>query len=211
VTAAIDPEMGSPIRWARSYDLGMSVLMVGRGGAFRDRVLDLALLKQGEGLLDVGCGPGRLVMDACHRVGRLGAVCGVDISSEMVHLARKRARSSCPAADIRQAPAQELPFEDGFFDAVVSMLVIHHIDNDVEKRRAFSEMRRVLRGGGRLVIIDFLSDGGNPGLFSRAMSGHMPGGGAERYPALMRSSGFGRIDTGVAAMGVVRFVRGYAE
>jgi ubiquinone/menaquinone biosynthesis C-methylase UbiE len=206
-----DERLGMPVHWARSYDIGTSVLMLGRGGAFRRRVLDLALLKQGEGFLDIGCGPGRLVMDACQRVGRLGAAYGVDISPQMVHLARKRAMRSCPSVDIRQAPAQELPFDDLFFDAIVTTFVIHHIPNDIEKRRAFREMHRVLRKGGRLVVVDFLSDRGSSSLLSKALSGHMPGGGAERYPMLMRSSGFGRIDTGVVSMGVPRFVRGYAE
>lgn len=79
--------MGSPIHWARMYDLGTRFMMLGRGNSFRRRVLDLALLKDGEGFLDIGCGPGRLVMEACKRVGRLGAVYGVDLSPQMMHLA----------------------------------------------------------------------------------------------------------------------------
>lgn len=201
--------MGSPIHWARTYDLGTRFMMLGRGNSFRRRVLDLALLKNGEGFLDIGCGPGRLVMEACKRVGRLGAVYGVDISPQMIHLARKKAARSCPNAEFRQAAAQALPFDAGFFDAITISFVVHHLPNDQEKLRAFREMHRALRKGGRLVVVDFVAD--EAGLFSHMITGHMAGGGAERYPDMMRAAGFGRIDTGVAALGIPHFVRGYAE
>ena len=63
---------GEPITWARLYDLGMTLMFLGRGRKMREKILDLALLKDGEGFLDVGSGPGELVIAACERVGTLG-------------------------------------------------------------------------------------------------------------------------------------------
>jgi len=202
-----DPEAdGIPIHWARSYDLGTQLLLFGRSRKFRQKLLDLALLKSGEGFLDVGCGPGRLVLAACHRVGPLGIACGADISPQMIKLARRKAVKSCPAAEFVQAPGQSLPFDTGYFDAVATVFVVHHLRGDHEKVRAFEEMRRVTRKKGRVLIVDFKAGGGS-GPFAR----HMADGDINRYPYLLKEAGFGEVDTGELMMGMVRFVRAYAD
>ncbi|MHB8895850.1 MAG: class I SAM-dependent methyltransferase [Candidatus Geothermincolia bacterium] len=201
---------GTPIRWARAYDFGTRFMYLGRGKSFRRRLLDLAMLKDGEGFLDVGCGPGRLVVDACHRVGSLGAAYGVDLSPQMVKLARNKAKKDCPAAEFQQAMAQRLPFDDGFFDAIVTSFVMHHMPDDFERRLAFREMHRVLRKGGRLVVVDFAVPKGR-GPAARGLDHHLKDGDTRRYPSMMRQAGFARIDTGVVALRYPRFVRGYAQ
>jgi len=198
---------GQTIAWARLYDLGTTLMFLGRGRRMRARILDLALLKEGEGFLDVGAGPGELVLEACRRVGRLGGAYGVDLSIQMVRLARKKAARSSHFADFQQAPAQELPFEDSSFDAVTSVLMIHHVPGDLEKRKMLSEMRRVLRPGGRVLIVDFMVPGGR----AAGLIKHFSDGDMRRYPALMRSAGFGRIDKGKVGFGNLFFIRGFAE
>ena len=198
---------GEPITWARLYDLGTTLMFLGRGRKLREKILDLALLKQGEGFLDVGSGPGELVVAACSRVGTLGGAYGVDLSIQMVRLASKKAARHCHRAVFQQAPAQELPFEDSSFDAVTCVLVAHHFPGEHEKRRAFDEMRRVLRHDGRLLIVDFMVPKGRSAFLSR----HFSDGDMRRYPAMMRSAGFVRIDKGKVGVGPLYFVRGYAD
>ena len=76
---------------------------------------------------------------------------GVDASTEMIEVARREA----PAVEFQVGQAEALPFNDASFDAVVSRLVVHHLD----RSRAFAEMQRVLRPGGRLVITTTDPDG----------------------------------------------------
>ena len=198
---------GEPITWARLYDLGTTLMFLGRGRKTREKILDLALLKEGEGFLDVGSGPGELVIAACARVGTLGGAFGVDLSIQMVRLACKKAARQCHRAEFHQAPAQELPFEDSSFDAITCVLVAHHFPGDHEKSRAFNEMRRVLRHGGRMVIVDFMVPKGRAAFLAR----HFSDGDMRRYPSLMKSAGFTRIDKGKVGVGPLYFVRGYAD
>ncbi len=103
----------------------------------------------GARVLDVGCGTGRLAHALVERAG--ARVWGVDTSAAM--LARARARP-LPGGGWKQAPAERLPFKDGWFDAVVMRQVVHLVD----RSRAFAEAARVLRPGGRLVIATFHPD-----------------------------------------------------
>lgn len=210
MSAEDDNELGSSIHWARAYDLGTRFMFLGRGRAFRGRLLDLALVKEGEGFLDIGCGPGRLVVEACRRVGSLGGAYGVDLSPQMIMLARRKATRECPAADFRQASAQHLPFDNGFFDAVVCSFVMHHLPDDSERRIAVGEMHRVLRKGGRLVLVDFAKPRSS-GPAARGIGHHLGDGDMNSYPSMMTEAGFERVDTGVVAMRYPHFVRGYAR
>lgn len=199
---------GTPIHFARGYDLSTEMMYFGSGPSFRQRILDLGLLKRGEGFLDIGCGPGRLVCAAARRVGSLGGACGVDLSPQMIHLARSRAQRRCPAAEFQQAPAQHLPFDDDYFDVVTSVFMIHHVPGDAQKHEVFKEVHRVLRKGGRFVIVDFAS---RDGLMSHLMGGHLHDSTIEEYPGLLRWDGFHRGDTGVVNLKFIKYVRSYAD
>ena len=93
-------------------------------------------------VLDVGCGPGSVLMQLARGFDVTGI--GVDASPKMIDVARREASG----IDFHVARAERLPFDDAAFDAVVSRLVIHHLD----RPRAFAEMHRVLRPGGRVVV-----------------------------------------------------------
>src|SRR5947209_4764224 len=75
---------GRLIRWARWYDLGVMLLTFGRASAMRERTVELANVKSGESVLEVGCGTGELTQRARLRVGPDGSVCGIDPSAEMI-------------------------------------------------------------------------------------------------------------------------------
>ena len=91
-------------------------------------------------VLDVGCGPGALTSELAARLGA-AAVTAVEPSEGFVETAQRRN----PGVDVRQAPAEALPFADDAFDRVLAQLVVHFMADPLEGLR---EMRRVTRGGG---------------------------------------------------------------
>jgi ubiquinone/menaquinone biosynthesis C-methylase UbiE len=98
---------------------------------------------RGRRILDVGCGPGTILGQLVRAYGVDGV--GIDASPKMIEAARRET----PETDqFHVARAEELPFEDASFDAALARWVVHHID----RPRAFGEILRVLRPGGRLVI-----------------------------------------------------------
>ena len=145
---------GRTIRWARRYDLLVFLFTLGQAGRLRSRTADLAQLTPGEAVLDVGCGTGDLTLDIYRRVGSTGLVAGIDAAPEMVARARQKARHRQMAIDFRVEPVEALSFADQTFDVVVSSLVFHHLP-DTLKRQGLAEIHRVLKPGGRLLLVDF--------------------------------------------------------
>jgi ubiquinone/menaquinone biosynthesis C-methylase UbiE len=116
---------------------------------------DFAGVTAGQRVLDVGCGPGALTTELVARVGAT-AVSAVDPSEQFVAAARLRQ----PAVDVRQAPAEALPYADGTFDAALAQLVVHFMARPVDGLR---EMARVTRGGGTVAACVWdHSGGGSP-------------------------------------------------
>jgi ubiquinone/menaquinone biosynthesis C-methylase UbiE len=102
-------------------------------------------------LLDVACGPG-LVLEAL--APGFEAVRGIDITRAMVERARRRlAAAGVAHAQVDEGSAYALPFPDGAVDVVVSRLALHHLE---DPEAALEEMARVLRPGGRLVVVDLV-------------------------------------------------------
>ncbi|MHB8177999.1 MAG: methyltransferase domain-containing protein [Vulcanimicrobiaceae bacterium] len=110
-----------------------------------------ALLEITSGLhvLDVGCGNGDDVRAICELVGSSGSVVGIDSSAALI--AECIGRGVPPNAHFLRGSAEALPFEDGAFDRFRAERVIQHL---AQPERAFSEARRVLRPGGRLLVAD---------------------------------------------------------
>lgn len=145
---------GRVLHWATGYDLLAWLLMFGREGAFRDRLLDLAHLESGESVLDVGCGTGTLAIAAKRRAGVSGVVQGVDASPEMVRRATSKARHAKADVTFVEGVVEALPYPDAQFDVVFSTLMLHHLPRAA--RRDFArEVRRVLKPGGRVLVVDF--------------------------------------------------------
>lgn len=114
-------------------------------GPWAVRVADAAELGQGDRVLDVACGTGAVAQEALRRVGPRGRVAGLDLSQDMLAVARRK----LPGLDLRHGRAENLPFDDESFDAVSCQFgLMFFEDRDV----ALREMHRVLRRGGRVSI-----------------------------------------------------------
>ena len=149
---------GRVIRWAAGYDLLVRLFFLGRERSFRDRLVRLARLEPGESVLDIGCGTGSLAIAAKHRVGPAGTVCGIDASPEMIGRARRKARKAQVDICFADAVAERMPFPDGHFDVVLSTMMLHHLPGAARKQ-CLRDTARVLKPGGRVLIVDF---GGKP-------------------------------------------------
>jgi SAM-dependent methyltransferase len=108
--------------------------------ATRERVLEALAPQPGERVLDVGAGPGFLAAAAAERVVASGYVCGVDISEPLLAYARER--TTLPWLEFRHGDATALPFDDGRFDAAVSMQVLEYVP---EVDAALAEIARADR------------------------------------------------------------------
>lgn len=158
-TSAISAVM-APWRYEASFNRWIG----GQGRAFRAFSADLVDVAPGMSVLDLGSGTGTWAMELKRRVGETGQVAGVDLSKPLVAGAKRRAKRAGLSIDFRVASVAQLPFADASMDLIVSNLVMHHLAPDVLER-AVSEIRRVVKPGGRVVILDFhsLDQAGNSG------------------------------------------------
>ena len=109
----------------------------------------LALIDPAMTIGDLGCGTGQLSELVAPHVAR---VIAVDGSIDMVQAARKRLKNT-NTVDVRRGDMEALPIDDGQLDAAVVALVLHHVP---EPARALAEMHRVVKRGGRVLIVDML-------------------------------------------------------
>lgn len=107
----------------------------------------------GETVLDIGCGAGMDLLLAAHRAGASGQAIGVDMTPSMLELAKRGAIKAglWETVEVRRGMAEELPVESETVDVVISNGVLNL---SPDKDRAFCEVFRVLRPGGRLYLAD---------------------------------------------------------
>src|SRR3954452_7167454 len=134
-------------RIASVYDVMNSVMTAGMHHRWRSRAADLARVSEGDRVLDVATGTGDLAVELARRVGASGEVIGSDFSEKMLELARAKA----PALRFEQANALDLPYEDDSFDAAT---VGFGARNFSDLAQGLREMARVVRPGGRVVILE---------------------------------------------------------
>jgi demethylmenaquinone methyltransferase/2-methoxy-6-polyprenyl-1,4-benzoquinol methylase len=138
-------------RIAGVYDLMNSAMTAGLHHRWRERAADLARVGAGSDALDVCCGTGDLAIELRRRIGPGGRVVGCDFSEPMLDLARRKAADRRLGIQFEWADALDLPYADRSFDAVT---VGFGVRNLADLDRGLAEMARVLRPGGRLVVLE---------------------------------------------------------
>ncbi len=187
------------------YDLTVWLAFLGKEHAFRDKVLDLARLANGESVLDVGCGTGTLAIAAKRRIGASGTVHGVDASPEMLSRAEKKAKKAGVEVLFKNSEAEAVPFPDGQFDVVLSTVMLHHLPLK-PRRQCASEIRRVLKPGGRALVVDFEGFSDQKRTFLSHF--HRPHGhvSARDINTLLSEAGLKTIDSGPVGIRDLQFV-----
>jgi demethylmenaquinone methyltransferase/2-methoxy-6-polyprenyl-1,4-benzoquinol methylase len=209
-------------RIAPVYDAMNRVMTAGLDRRWR-RATVAAVVRPGDRVLDAACGTGDLALEA-KRAG--GEVTGLDFSPAMLERARRKDRS----LEWVQGDALALPFEDGSFDAATIGFGVRNLDDLAAGLR---ELRRVLRPGGRLGVLEITRPRGPLRVFYSLwfdrivplLGKVLPGGAAytylpasvRRFPGpeelarLLEESGFGSVTYRVFAGGIVALHTGTAE
>lgn len=115
-----------------------------------EQLLDVVAPRPGDRVLDVGCGTGVVARRAALRVQPRGSVSGIDISPDMLAVARAAAHRDGVSIDWYEGRAEALPFPDASFDLVLSQFALMFF---ADRAKAMAEMRRVLRPGGRIGVV----------------------------------------------------------
>ena len=152
----------------------------------------IAGLKEGESLLDLGSGGGIDVFIAAQKVGPTGRAVGVDMTDEMIDLARKSAdEMGLENVEFRKGDIENLPFDESEFDVIISNCVINLAP---DKDKVFKEAYRVLKPGGRMAVSDIVTIGEMPekerndmDSWASCVSGAID---ADLYLDKMRNAGF---------------------
>jgi demethylmenaquinone methyltransferase/2-methoxy-6-polyprenyl-1,4-benzoquinol methylase len=138
-------------RIAGVYDLMNSAMTAGLHHEWRQRAVERAEVGTGSDALDVCCGTGDLALELRRQIGPDGRVVGCDFSEPMLELARRKSGDESLPVEFGWADALDLPYGDASFDAVT---IGFGARNLADLERGISEMTRVLRPGGRLVILE---------------------------------------------------------
>lgn len=178
-----DPVAAEYARLASDYDKRWRFY---NEATIRETVARLHLPRKGR-LLDLGCGTGNLIKRIQEEWSGINVV-GVDLSSEMLQVARGKVGS---ATLLIASRAQLLPFRQSTFDVIVSCSAFHFWR---QPQQALGEIRRVLRAGGELVITDWCDDYLMCKIYDLYLricnSAHYRTYGSRRYQSLLRESGF---------------------
>ena len=156
----------------------------------------LATLSPGEAVLDLGSGGGIDVLLSARRVGPTGKVYGLDMTDEMLALARENARKAGASnVEFLKGEIESIPLPDGAVDVIISNCVINL---SADKDRVLGEAFRVLKPGGRLAVSDIVVRGEVPASIKRSLelwAGCVAGAlEVSEYRAKLEAAGFVDVD-----------------
>jgi demethylmenaquinone methyltransferase/2-methoxy-6-polyprenyl-1,4-benzoquinol methylase/phosphoethanolamine N-methyltransferase len=173
--------------------------------------LDLAEVKRGDKVLDVGCGTGSLTIAAVARAGPSGEIHGIDAAPQMIEVARHKAGRAGLDVDFQVGLIEDIPFPDDAFDLVLSSLMLHHLPPDL-KGEGFVEIYRVLEPGGRFLAVDF--EPPTSPWFRRLATwffGHgMMQSNLQALSGMLEEAGFTEVEAGATQYKLFGYLRGRA-
>lgn len=201
---------GLTIHWAGMYDVLVRMLLLGGGEEkLRESIVKLANIQPGASVLDVGCGTGTLAITAKRISPTTVKVYGTDAAPEMIEKAREKAANAGLQVDFQPGLVEAIHFPDASLDVVLSSFMLHHLPGEL-KQRAFAEIYRVLKPGGRLLVVDFEPPKGG---VSRHVLTFMLGRGMmmidnTRVPPLLAAAGFVALESGNAGHKLATYISG---
>jgi len=137
---------------AKNYDVMNDLMSLGIHRLWKRWTLELTRIRPGEVVLDLAGGTGDLAAQFAQRVGSAGQVVLADINASMIQVGRERLLNRGIVVDFAQVNAEVLPFADNCFDVIS---IAFGLRNVTDKEQALSSMLRVLKPGGRAVILEF--------------------------------------------------------
>ena len=214
---------------AQKYDVMNDIMSFGLHRVWKHFTIQVSDVREGDRVLDVAGGTADLSLAFARKVGRSGQVWLTDINHAMLSRGRDRMIDKGFAMPVAQCDAEKLPFPDDWFDCVT---VAFGLRNMTHKDVAIAEMRRVLRPGGRLLVLEFskvwkplspiydlysfkllpwmgskvANDADSYRYLAESIRMHP---GQEELKAMMEQAGLGRVDYYNLSAGVVALHRGY--
>jgi len=176
------------------FSFSLEEVFYGMGEEYYESIVELASIKEGYKVLDIGCGTGTLVIYEKRRVKDKGYVAGIDVSSKILKLSKKKIAKE--DIDLKIGSIEKIPYEDDFFDVITCSMVTHHLSSE-EKKKGFSEVYRALKPRGHFLLVDI----GKPtnltkkiflkpfGYIMKSMKDNING----RLPYLLREAGFRQV------------------
>jgi len=196
---------GIVLHWGPLYDFLSDRLLRSSEASIRE----LSQVKAGDKVLDVGCGPGRLTLEAHSWAAPGGEAQGIDASPEMIAVANRNAAKRGLGVRFQTAVVEALPFPDASFDVVLSRLMLHHLPGDL-KARGLAEMRRVLKPGGVCLVVDFEPTKTGHWHFAAQhfLGPRMMQVDVSAYVPLLEAARFTQVDAGPTGVRWLSYVRG---
>ena len=214
---------------AQKYDVMNDIMSFGLHRVWKHFTIQVSDVREGDRVLDVAGGTADLSLAFARKVGRSGQVWLTDINHAMLSRGRDRMIDKGFAMPVAQCDAEKLPFPDDWFDCVT---VAFGLRNMTHKDVAIAEMRRVLRPGGRLLVLEFskvwkplspiydlysfkllpwmgskvANDADSYRYLAESIRMHP---GQEELKSMMEQAGLGRVDYFNLSAGVVALHRGY--
>ena len=198
-----------------TYDSYMRKVTLGRERFLRETTLDLAGVKAGDGVLEVGCGTGTLTLAARRRVGPTGKAFGIDVIPGMIEASQRKAAQANEQITFQLGSIDAIPFSENLFEVVMCSFMIFHM-SEKTRRKGLAEIQRVLKPGGRLLVVDMaLPAQPVAKAIVRRLFGGAPPDLRELLP-LMDAAGFSDLESGpvkfrILGLPVLAFVRGSAR
>jgi ubiquinone/menaquinone biosynthesis C-methylase UbiE len=199
-----------------SYDSYMRKMTLGRERALREMTVELAQVKAGDCVLEVGCGTGTLTLAAKGQAGPSGKVYGIDVIPGMIDLSRQKAEQAQVNIAFQLGSIDDIPFPANQFDVVLCSFMIFHM-SEMVRRKGITEIYRVLKPQGRLLVLDLaLPTQTLPRAIARALFGGMLQHDLRELLPLLEASGFSDIEIAqakfrVLGLSILGFVRGSAR
>jgi ubiquinone/menaquinone biosynthesis C-methylase UbiE len=190
-------------KMVQSYDKYMKRITLGREDALRKMTVNLAQVKPGDCVLEVGCATGSLSLAAKQQAGPTGRVFGIDIIPGMIEVSRDKALKAGLEVTFQTGNIEDIPFPDENFDVVMCSFMIFHMSERV-RNKGIEEIYRVLKPQGRLMVLDIaLPTKPVSRRILKFILGFMLKHDLEELRSEMESSGFSQIEISQAKYRVI--------